>query len=231
MSNILQKRFITKVEGIQAKLCYLFISIFLNTLGSAIIVIADVGVGPWSAAGINLAAYFPITLGTALLIISLLLQVIVIVIERNSPVRRIIFDFLFMFFYSYGVDGWLYIFRGITFDTLFINYSIFFVGMIIVAIAVSIYLQLNMVLHPIDLFFKMLKDRYLNGSIMKARLITFGISIVLSIFVGLLNHDILALSMGTFIYFLFYGKILDFVDKRFVLIVKNNREIEQIVGC
>lgn len=199
--------------SIQKKLWYLFVSIFLNTLGGALTVIANVGVSPWSAAGINMEYYFSVSLGTALLISSVILHVIVILVEKNIPVRRIIFDFLYMFLYSYGVDSWLYVLKHWHVESVAMNYVIFFVGMVLVAISISIYVKLDIVLHPIDLFYKMLRDRFFGGSVVKAQLINYGIPIFLAVFFGLLNHNIEALSIGTIIYFLIFGKILATVDK------------------
>lgn len=230
MYTILTAGLVIDVENMKQKLWYLFISIFLNTLGSSIIVIANVGVSPYSAAGLNMEAVFPISLGTALLLTSIILQIVTVIVERNIPLRRIIFDFVFMFCYSYGVDFWLYLFKGMEINSVFMNYIIFVLGMFIVAVAVSIYLQLNLVLHPIDLFFKMLKDRLFHGNVVKAQLLNYGIPIVISVILGLLNHDILALSVGTFIYFLFFGKILDIVDKRMKFRMKNIANVEQIIS-
>lgn len=230
MSTILQKSISIDAVSIKKKLWFLFVSIFLNSLGGALTVIANVGVSPWSAAGINMENYLSISFGTALLISSLILQIIVVVVEKNIPFKRIVFDFLYMFVYSYGVDAWLYAFKGLHIESVAMNYAIFFIGMIFVAIAISIYVKLDIVLHPIDLFYKMLRDRFFNGNVVKAQLINYGIPIVLAILFGILDHDIVALSIGTIIYFLLFGKVLDTIDKKINIRIDSEENIKQTIS-
>lgn len=225
-----QRRLYFDAVSVQKKLSFLFLSIFLNTLGGALTVIANIGVSPWSAAGINMEFYFSISLGTALLISSLILQIIVIVVEKTTSIKRIMFDFLYMFFYSYGVDAWLYAFKGLDIGAVIINYFMFFFGMVLVAIAISIYVKLDIVLHPIDLFYKMLRDRVFNGNIVKSQFINYGIPIFLAILFGLLNHHIVALSIGTVVYFILFGKILEIIDNRIDLKLKSEQNVEKAIS-
>lgn len=66
-----------------------------------------------------------------------------------------------------------------------------------IAIAISIYQRLNLILHPIDEMTNILRFQYFNGNANLAQWVNFSVPALLIIILGLIYRQVVAVNIGT----------------------------------
>lgn len=70
-------------------------------------------------------------------------------------------------------------------------------GIVMIAIAISIYQRLNLILHPIDEMTNILRFQYFNGNANLAQWVNFSVPALLIIILGLIYRQVVAVNIGT----------------------------------
>ncbi|WP_010581518.1 hypothetical protein, partial [Liquorilactobacillus vini] len=131
---------------------YFFISIILNSLGNALTVSLNLGSALWTAAAVNLAHATPLSLTWLLLLEGFLAIGLNVLFLHQFDGRRILGNLIFMFCFAYLVG----LLSKLLLQTAIVNFNlgarIFLdcLGIILIAIAISIYQRVNVILHPCD---------------------------------------------------------------------------------
>ena len=103
-------------------------------------------------------------------------------------------------------------------DSKSIGMTIFYVilnsfGVFLIAIAISIYQRVNLVLHPADDLMQILRFKYFKGSAAKAMWASYIPPTILAIIAIIIYPDFSNYGLGTVFAFLFQGGITGWGDK------------------
>lgn len=204
------------------KIVYLVISILLNTLGNALMIKVALGSAPWAAAALNTSGFFGITTGQALIALGVFALIMTNVLRKRLELIKDAFNFVYMLFYGYFVDIWLFVLGPLRIDIYVLRLIVCVFGIALIGCAISVYFRVNLVIHPFDDFIKILKTDYMNGSVVRAQWITLGIALGISVVFGLLNGRILGVNIGTILTYILLGQFAALCDK--VRIIKFDNE-------
>lgn len=170
----------------------------------------------WTAASVNAAHFIPMSFSMILFILSCVIIVANVVILRRFDWRRIVGNLMFMIPYSYLIglfNDWFLRF-GIGNLPLPARIVIDLIGVICMAIAISIYQRVNWILHPLDDFMQILRFKFFKGNPAFAQWTSYALPIVLIIISVIVTHQISAINIGTIIIILFQGTFIGIADKK-----------------
>ena len=133
-------------------LVYFIFSIFLNSLGNALTVAINLGSALWTAAAVNLSKVMPITLSAMLILSGIIVIVTNIIILRRFDLKRVLGNLIFMVPFSWlvGVFEVQLLKLHITQLPLWVQVILDCLGVVLIAVAISIYQRVNWMLHPVD---------------------------------------------------------------------------------
>lgn len=128
-------------------LFYLIGLIFLS-LGISLMILADLGAGPWDAMYVGLSEMIGLSVGTWIFIVGILL------ILLNGLIMKKIPDFsaiITIFIIGAFMDFWLLVvFPEFTTATIAMRTFMLIAGIVIIAIGIASYLQSNFARNPMD---------------------------------------------------------------------------------
>ncbi len=147
MEKILnKKRYISFILGI-----------LILTLGVALTIKADIGIGAWDSVNVALYTTYGLSVGTFAVIISLIMVVL------SGLLRSGKFNFYTLitaFLLGVFTDFWLRIVNSIkVMDSFAIKSCYFILGMILLAFGIALYIQPNLAPNPLDDFMIALRDK------------------------------------------------------------------------
>ncbi|PPA70878.1 YczE/YyaS/YitT family protein [Jeotgalibacillus proteolyticus] len=126
---------------------YLLGLLFLS-FGISLMIVADLGVGPWDALYVGLSETIGFTVGTWVFILGIIL------ILLNGYLMKRIPDFLAIvtiFLIGIFMDFWLLVaFAGIDFLAMPVRAAMLAAGVAIIALGITFYLQADFARNPID---------------------------------------------------------------------------------
>lgn len=191
-----------------SELLWLFGIVFV-ALGVSICSKADLGVSMIAAPAFVTAEwigkYLPwFTVGvTEYVIQGLMLIVLCIAVRRFN--RRYVLSFAVAVIYGYVLDLFLWLFSGITFDTVALRWIMLIVGDVITAFGVACFFRTYMPLQVYELFVSEVSDRF-NFAIGKVKsafdMTLLGVSIVLAV---VLFGDVTSFDWSTIGYSAFHS--------------------------
>lgn len=86
-------------------------------------------------------------------------------------------------------------------------------GIVMIAIAISIYQRLNLILHPIDEMTNILRFQYFNSNANLAQWVNFSVPAIVILILGLIYHQVVAVNIGTAFALLFQGTLINSADR------------------
>lgn len=205
---------------------WLCLSIVVNGFGNALTVKAALGSAPWTAAGLNIANLFNITVGNALILLGTIVLLVDDLLRRRWNKRKDIYNFIFLLSFGYFVDLWLFVLHGIPIDGYFIRLISCVAGLVCIGAGVSIYLRVNLVLHPFDDLLKILREKYFKGNVVMAQRLSLSIPLCIGLIIGLYDRDLVGINVGTLISFLGLGYFILFFDKRIHLEKRGMKQVK-----
>ncbi|WP_416353039.1 hypothetical protein ACNAN0_07865 [Agrilactobacillus fermenti] len=145
---------------------FLILSIILNATGNGLTVSLNLGSALWTASGVNLSHLLHFNLKWLLIIYGVVVVIINAVILQKIEPRRILNNFVFMVPFSYlvGVFADTFDLLNLQRFDLVLRILLDCFGIILIAIAVSIYQRVNILLHPNDDFMQIIRFRFFKGN-------------------------------------------------------------------
>ncbi|QBO35048.1 hypothetical protein EQG49_00570 [Periweissella cryptocerci] len=194
---------------------YLIISLAVNTFGNGLTVACNAGSAMWTASAANIAAASGWSISVILIVYGLAVVILNTVLLGHIEWPRIIGNLVFIVPFGYFVGLWADFFRhfGVTALPFGWRLVIDIAGLVLVAVAVSIYQRVNIILHPNDDMTNILRFKYLGGSAIKAQLANFAIPLVVILILWAVRGQVVAFNIGTLFAFLFQGAIIGWGDK------------------
>ena len=194
---------------------YFIFSIFLNSLGNALTVAINLGSALWTAAAVNLSKVLPITLSVMLILSGSIVIVTNIIILGRFDFKRVLGNLIFMVPFSWlvGVFEVQLLKLHITPLPLWSQVILDCLGVVLIAVAISIYQRINWMLHPVDDLMQIIRFKYLQGNATVAQLIVFTPPIVAIVISLLVTHQLYAINIGTLFALAFQGTMVGIADK------------------
>ena len=138
-----------------------------------------------------------------------------VIILKRFDLKRVLGNLIFMIPFSWLVgafEAWL-IKLGITQLPLWSQVILDCLGVVLIALAISIYQRVNWMLHPVDDLMQILRFKYFKGNATVAQLIVFTPPIIAIIISLCLTHQLYAINIGTLFALAFQGSLVGVFDK------------------
>ncbi|WP_408869121.1 YczE/YyaS/YitT family protein [Brochothrix campestris] len=206
-------------------LLYLFISLNLNAFGNALTIKINLGSAPWTGLSTNAAFFFDVPISVTLTIVGVTALIINYFAYKQASLKRSFFNLLFLLSFSYLVDFWYYLIPDITIDAYLIRLLLNVFGIVFIAAGVSIYLRLNVVLHPVDELLQVFRLQVFRGNVVKAQVTSLSIPLIGSLIFWWLSGNLYAVNVATLVSFFFMGWFIVFFDKYLFPSIKLNAKI------
>lgn len=200
------------------------LSLLLNAFGNVLTLTTTAKIHPsflgsayWTAAEANLGSALHWNLFWAFLIFGILTTAINAVLVGRLEWRRAIGNLVFMVPFSAFIQVFADFFLG-NYPTLFqglptahgtgmiLLYTVInFCGVILIAVAISIYQRVNLVLHPADDLMQILRFKYCHGNATIAMWASYIPPTIMALIALLMTGQIMNFGIGTLFAFLFQG--------------------------
>lgn len=199
----------------QKLLGYFVLSIFLNSLGNGLTVAINLGSALWTAASVNLNHAFAVSLSLMMFLPAFLVIIVnSLILGKLSP-KRIIGNLVFLTpfsllvgYFSAGLSQ-----LGINHLNLLVRTGLDCLGVVLIAVAISLYQRVNWMLHPVDDLMQIIRFKYFKGNATIAQLVVFMPPVIAIIVAVLVSHRIYAVNVGTIFALLFQGSLVGLADK------------------
>lgn len=202
----------------------LVVGLIINALGNGLTVATNMGAAPWTAAEVNLAALFHLSVGMTMFIVGVLVAVVNQLLIRQWDKWRFIGEVVFIGCFSYFIDVFLALFNwlGIPHLGTIWRTLLCFLGICIFCSAISIYQRANIVMHPNDDTTNILRFIYFKGHVGWAQLVNFLVPVVVILIVFALTHHIVSVNVGTLMCILCNGPLIGYFDRHVWLGLHHN---------
>ncbi|AKG03349.1 hypothetical protein AAV35_000165 [Salimicrobium jeotgali] len=180
---------------------YYFSGLLILTLGISLTVLGGLGTSPFDALLVGLYRTVGLTIGSWEIVVGISMIIFNAVAEKRRPEMLAIVTSLIT---GAGIDFWVFTLEGIvTPESVWLQSIVFFLGMVISALGISINLQADFAPIPFDRM--MLVIHNLTG--WNVTISRAAISVVLVLFALYFNG---AVGMGTIIIMLFSGVFIQY---------------------
>lgn len=166
--------------GIIYRGIFYIVGLFILSFGATLTIKANLGAGPWDALNVGLSHIVGFTIGSWIIFIGILLIFLNALLARKKPDFLSLFTvFILGFFVDFWMAQLVNHFHPVFFQKQLV---LLFIGLFIVGLGISLYLQANFPLNPIDHFMVTLQERF-GLNIMTAKLIGEVLALVFALLV------------------------------------------------
>ncbi|ARW23147.1 fructose permease [Levilactobacillus brevis] len=213
-------------------IAYFALSLVINSAGNVLTLVTSAKIHPsflgaayWSAAEANLGTAFHWNLFWAFLIMGFLTAVLNTILIHHWDWKRIAGNMVFMVPFSALIqvfedffDGkYPALFSGLpearSLGMVILYVGLNFLGVAFIAVAISIYQRVNLVLHPADDLMQILRFRYFKGNAAKAMWASYIPPTIMAIIAIVITRTFANFGLGTIFAFLAQGGITGIADK------------------
>jgi uncharacterized protein len=133
------------------------IGLFIMTFGVCLTIKADLGAGAWDALNVALTEKIGFTIGTWVMAAGAVLIIVNAILLKKRPDIFAIITFVFI---GFLIDFWMNtVFSAWQVEQFFVKLAALILGIAIIGLGASIYLQAKFPLNPIDNFMMAIKAR------------------------------------------------------------------------
>lgn len=193
---------------------YFVLSLLLNAIGNGLTVAANMGSSMWTASAANIALDFNFSISWVLIIYGASQILINIALTRRFDAPRILGNIIFISLFGPFVGIFKQFFLTLGIPNLPLPLIIIFdlFGICLIAVAISIYQRLNLILHPGDEMTNILRFQYFKGNAKIAQWVNFSIPALIMIILTIIFRQITAVNIGTVFALFFQGTVLGYAD-------------------
>lgn len=197
-------------------LFYFCISLILNSLGNALTVSLNLGSALWTAAAVNLAHATPLSLAWILLLEGFFAIGLIVLFTQTIDWHRILGNLIFLVCFAYLVGVLSQILAKTAIGNLNLNWRVILdcFGIVLIAIAISIYQRVNIMLHPCDDLMQVIRFKFCQGNSTIAQLLSFLFPAVAILLTWLFTGQLYAINVGTVFSLLLQGYVVGWADKQ-----------------
>lgn len=198
----------------------LLIAVCGNAFGLALMLETDLGASVWGSAVSNISAFFSITEGVSMIVMSLVFYAIAVLIQQTVSLLDAAMSIAFLVTYGTLLNGFIYLIPNLSELSVIILILLNVVGMLILLFSISLHLHVNRAVHPLDVYMRALQRAFKNVGI--GTYVTYGSAFLVAIVFGLLHGTISDIGIGTVMVILFGGAIMEVYDR--LLFAKGREE-------
>lgn len=181
--------------------CFYCIGLFILAFGVSLTIISQLGAGAWDALSVGLSNRYGGTVGSWIIVIGIVLFFVNSLLQRKMPEWLSLITILLL---GYFIDFWLLIiWKDIIIHSFIIQLLILLLGALHVGLGISVYLQANFALIPIDRFMLNLQEIF-RFPLMVAKTCTELVALTGAWLIGG------PIGVGTFIVTVCVGPIIQF---------------------
>lgn len=184
-------------------LVYIF-GLVIFALGIALTIIANLGAGSWSALNVGLSDTIGFTVGSWVIIIGIIIIFINAILLKKRPD---FYSLLTILIQGYLIDFWLLVvFREFITTLLVFKISLLGIGIVLMALGISLYMQSKLGIIPIDRLMVVVQQKF-SLNLMKSKTIgELGALVFAYLFNGPIGIGTIFVTilMGPLIQFFFY---------------------------
>lgn len=194
-------------------------SILLNACGNSFLIIAGLGSSPWTAAGQNLAEVLPLSIGICTILLQIFSLVLALALGSRFSIKVIVQSLALALIFGLLIDlftnllQYLFIPQSLALRLLYM-----LIGMNAIAAAIAIYVQANRILLPFDYLLQSFAKR--AGSYTAGTILCLSIPLIISLIFSYVNQRLTAIGLGTLLFILFNGFLID----RYALRIRLERQ-------
>ena len=194
---------------------YFSLSLFINAIGNGLTVAANMGSSMWTASAANIALDFNFSISWVLIFYGAIQILINIALIRRFDWPSILGNIIFISFFAPFVGLFKQFFFFFFFSNLPLTpvIALAILCTVIIAIAISIYQRLNLILHPIDEMTNILRFQYFNSNANLAQWVNFSVPAIVILILGLIYQQVVAVNIGTAFALLFQGTLINSADR------------------
>ena len=194
---------------------YFSLSLFINAIGNGLTVAANMGSSMWTASAANIALDFNFSISWVLIFYGAIQILINIALIRRFDWPSILGNIIFISFFApfVGLFKQFFLTIGISNLPLTVVIALDILGIVMIAIAISIYQRLNLILHPIDEMTNILRFQYFNSNANLAQWVNFSVPAIVILILGLIYQQVVAVNIGTAFALLFQGTLINSADR------------------
>ncbi|PTM24902.1 fructose permease [Lactobacillus sp. PFC-70] len=213
-------------------LAFFALSLVINSAGNVLTLVTSAKIHPsflgaafWTAAEANMGTALHWNLFWAFLIVGFLTSVLNAILIHHWEWKRVIGNMAFMVPFSALIQIFEDFFTG-KYPQLYVGLpeahgmgmvllyvALNFLGVAFIAVAISIYQRVNLVLHPSDDLMQILRFRYFKGNATTAMWVSYVPPFLMAVFAAIVTGQIVNFGLGTLFAFLFQGSITGWADK------------------
>lgn len=212
-----------------SSLAFFAFSLIINSMGNVLTIVTSQKIHPaflgsayWTAAqngwNVSFLGGKPGTLSIVFFVVGMLVAILNMVLEHRLDWKRFLGNLAFMVPFSALISIFATAFANILpeahgwgMDILYVLLN--FTGVALIAIAISIYQRVNIVLHPADDLMQILRFKYFNGNAGIAMWVSYIPPTIIGIVALIVYPDFSNYGLGTIFAFLFQGNITGWADK------------------
>ncbi|WCJ48272.1 fructose permease [Levilactobacillus brevis] len=212
-------------------IAYFALSLVINSAGNVLTLVTSAKIHPsflgaayWSAAEANLGTAFHWNLFWAFLIMGFLTAVLNAIFHHwdwkriaGNMVFMVPFSALIQVFEDFFDGKYPALFSGLpearSLGMVILYVGLNFLGVAFIAVAISIYQRVNLVLHPADDLMQILRFRYFKGNAAKAMWASYIPPTIMAIVALVITRTFTNFGLGTIFAFLAQGGITGIADK------------------
>lgn len=200
-----------KFKNQKENITLFLIGILILTLGVALIIKADLGVGPWDSVNVGLSKILGLSVGGAGFIIAIIMTILAGIFRNGSyNVKTLMTAFVL----SGCTNFWLLVVNYISFkENLAERIICFIIGIILLSLGLTLYLISKLSPNSLDDCMVAFKEKF-NLSIVKAKVIMDAIGIAIAFFVSG------PIGIGTIIITVFVGPLVGLFNGRLSNLIK-----------
>lgn len=207
--------FVNDNNTMPTRIFALLFGLVVNALGNGLTVSTNMGAAPWTAAEVNLAALFHLSVGLMMFIVGVLVAVANQLLIRQWDKWRFFGEVAFIAGFSYFIDVFIAFFDwvGVPQLPVLARVALCFLGVVIFCAAISFYQRANLIMHPNDDTTNILRFIYFKGRVVVAQLVNFLVPVVMIAITVALSHRLLSVNIGTIFCILFNGPLIGVADR------------------
>ncbi|WP_079526505.1 YczE/YyaS/YitT family protein [Halobacillus hunanensis] len=193
------------MKAFLVKTLFYILGLIIISLGITLTIKADLGAGAWDAMNVGLTEIIGLTVGNWVIIIGSILIGTNALIAKERPDILAVITILVI---GKMIDFWLITgLAHVSITGFLTQFAFLILGIVILAIGVSLYLQPNYSLNPIDGFMVALQKRF-GLSLTVAKTLTEGFALILALLFGG------PIGLGTVIILVLIGPTIQFFDPK-----------------
>lgn len=212
-------------------LAFFVLSLVINSAGNVLTLVTSAKIHPsflgaayWTAAEANMGTAFGWNLFWAFLIVGFLTSCLNALLIHHWEWKRVIGNMAFMVPFSALIQVFEDFFTG-QYPQLYaglpeahstgmvvLYVALNFLGVAFIAIAISIYQRVNLVLHPSDDLMQILRFRYFHGNATKAMWASYIPPTLMAVVAAFMMGSIVNFGLGTLFAFVAQGSITGWAD-------------------